>query len=435
MSSNDSLVSQLLGTDKFSDKQVAETLTALVEHGVERRASDIHIEPHERFVLVRYRIDGSLMGIHKLPRPALGSLLSQLKGLAKLDVQETHMPQEGEYEQTVDGKRVAVRLSTMPVFGGEKAVLHLTQEQGAPIDLKTLGFWGTGLTALKNVLASPSGLVLVSGPKHSGVSTTLFSLLQDLNSPVHNIATIEPTAKHRLPGVNHTYLTNGMSTIEALNAALKQDPNVIMIDSLHGGSEAKQAIHAATKGHLILAGLHEDNSISAVLRLRHSGSEAFLLASALRVSVGQRLVRRLCPDCRERYSLSHEERQHLADSFGITNASAYKHLNELERTITDSSELSSTPTQITHLWRPSENGCNTCHHTGYHGRVAIVEVLKNTTTLHKALLSPDPPSPTQLHKAILKDGFIPMGLDGLVKALRGQTTISEVLRQLVVDSS
>jgi type II secretory ATPase GspE/PulE/Tfp pilus assembly ATPase PilB-like protein len=434
MGSKDSLMGRLLsGAEKFTDKQVAETVTMLVEHGVKRGASDLHVEPHERFVLVRYRIDGSLRGIHKLPRSALGTMMSELKKLADLNVQENHAPQEGEYTQQVGDQRVDVRVSTMPVFGGEKAVLHLTLEPGKPVDLTTLGFWGDGLRTLEAVLANPHGLVLVAGPRHSGVASTLFSLVTSLNTPMVSIATVETGQKHRVPGVNQTYLTGGMSTFEGLRASLKQDPNIIMIGNLSDGNSAELAVHAATTGHLLLAGLHAENSLSAILRLRHTGVEPFLLVTALKASIGQRLVRKLCPDCRERYQLSDEERKQLETSFGIATPSARKRVHELERAAAptifgDVKQVNSSPSAVTHLWRPSQSGCDNCEHSGYKGQTAIVEVLGNTEALHKALLGHEVVSASTLHAAVLKDGFVPMALDGLVKALRGQTTVAEVLR-------
>lgn len=427
---------RLLGNaEKFTDKQVAETLTMLVEHGVKRGASDIHIEPHERFVLVRYRIDGALRGVHKLPRAALGLVLSQLKTLAGLNKQETQTPQEGSYTVEVGNRSIEVRLATMPVFAGEKAVLHLTREHGNPVDLAELGFWGEGLALLKSVLANPHGLIVVAAPRHSGASTTLFSLLKDLNSPLLSIATVETEAKHRLPGVNQTYLTGHLTTQMGLQAVMKQDPNVIMIDNLPDGPSSEIAVHAATTGHMVLAGLHAENSITALLQLRHSGIQPFLLVTALRADIGQRLVRRLCPECRQRYAVKDEERELLQDIFGMTSPSARKRLHELERAAApaifgDVKQLNSTPVQITHLWRPNEAGCEACDHTGYKGRTAIVEILANTDTLHKAMLGKEILTAGAIQTMVLKDGFIPMGLDGLVKALRGQTTAVEVLRAM-----
>jgi type II secretory ATPase GspE/PulE/Tfp pilus assembly ATPase PilB-like protein len=434
MGAKDSFMGRLLGNaDKFTDKQVAETLALLVRHGIERSASDIHIEPHERFVLVRYRIDGALRGVHKLPRASLSTVMAQLKSLAGMHAEDATTPQEGEYSMEAGDKTAQISVTTMPVYGGEKAVLHLTLEHSQTNSLQELGFWGEGLDTLQTILANPHGLVTVAGPRHSGISSTLFSMLQALNSPMASIATIESGPRHRLPGVAQTYLANGMSTLEGLQATLKQDPNVVMVDNLPDGPTAELALHAAATGHTILAGLHADSAITAALRLRHIGTEPFLLASALRASIGQRLVRKLCPDCRERYTLTDEEREAIESSFGISSTAARKRIHELEQASAptifgDVKQLSSTPTHIAYAWRPKESGCDNCEHTGYQGRTAVVEVLRNTEALHKALLSRDVVSANVLQVALIKEGFIPMALDGLVKALRGQTTIAEVLR-------
>lgn len=434
----DGLMGRLLGNaDKFTGKQIAETLTMLVAHGIKRGASDIHIEPHDRFVLVRYRIDGGLRGIHKLPRTSLSVVMAQLKELADLHTQETHTPQEGTYTLAVDGQDVAVRVSTMPVYGGEKAVLHLSVTHGAPIALEDLGFWEQGLQTLQEVLTSPAGLVLVAGPKHSGITSTLFSMVNALSSPLVSIATVEAHHKHRLPGINQTYLgdAHALTAENALKAVLKQDPNIVMLGNVPDGPTIVQAVHAATTGHLVLAGMHADTASQAVLRVRAANTEPFLLVTCLRASIGQRLVRTLCPDCRERYALDTDEQKELARSFAITTASAYKKIHELEAQAApaifgDVKQLGSTPNSITHLWRPSAIGCETCDRTGYSGRTAIVEVLGNTPGIHKILMDQTVPSPTALQTAAIKDGFVPMALDGLVKALRGQTTIAEVLKAI-----
>jgi type II secretory ATPase GspE/PulE/Tfp pilus assembly ATPase PilB-like protein len=423
---------------KFTDKQVAETLQMLVEHGVQRGASDIHIEPHERFVLVRYRIDGALRGVHKLPRTALAAILAQLKTLADLRVDEMAAPQEGTYSVSTGGKQVGVRVATMPVIGGEKVVLHLSLERGKPLDLEHLGFWGDGLRTLQTVLAQPHGLMVVAAPRHGGGATTMFSMLANLNSPLVSIATVEAHSKHRLPGVNQTYLHAGMSTHVGLQAALKQDPNIVMVADVADATTAELAVHAATTGHFLLAGVHADGAIAALLRLRAAGVEPFLLVTALRAAVGQRLVRTLCTNCRERYALSTEEQRELAKRFGISGAAAFKRVHELERAASpaifgDVKQLSSTPAAITHLWRTSATGCETCDHNGYNGRTAITEVLQNTTGVQKALLGREILSAAELQAAAVKDGFMPMALDGLVKALRGQTAIAEVLHAVATD--
>ncbi|HSW98852.1 MAG TPA: ATPase, T2SS/T4P/T4SS family [Candidatus Saccharimonadales bacterium] len=441
MGAKDLFTGRLLGNaQKFTDKQVAETLVMLVQHGVARGASDIHIEPHERFVLVRYRIDGALHGVHKLPRPALPAILAQLKALAGLQVDETAAPQEGGYALDVNGKRVDVRVSTMPVISGEKVVLHLGLEQGKPLPLEGLGFWGAGLEVLQTVLARPHGLVVVAAPRHGGRSSTLFSLLVALNNPLVSIATVEAHPKYRLAGINQTYLSGGMAPHTSLLAALKQDPNIVMVSDVPDSATAGLAVHAATTGHLLLAGVHADGAITAVLRLRAAGVEPFLLATAFKAAVGQRLVRTLCPDCRERYNLSKEEQAELSLRFGIATAAAFKRVHELERSVApgifgDVKQLSSTPSAITSLWRASSTGCDTCERTGYNGRTAITEVLPANAALQKALLARDTPSISELQAIAVKEGFVPMALDGLVKALRGETTIGEVLHAVAPDAA
>lgn len=437
MGTKDTLVGRLLGNaEKFSDKQIAETIDMLVEHGFTRGASDIHIEPHDLFVLVRYRIDGTLRGIHKLPRQALAGVMAQLKKMANLQVQESRMPQDGQYDIRIGASDVTVHVSVMPVYGGEKAVLHLIARTSKLEPLEPLGFWGDGLRTLQSVLTTPHGLVLVAGPRHSGVSSTMFSLLSQLNTPLVGIATVETRVKHRLRGASQTYVhQNGLNSYDGLQAALRQDPNIIMINDLQGANTAELAVHTATTGHLMLVGLHADGAIAAALRMRVTGVEPFLLVTGLRASVGQRLVRRLCPMCRERYTLSTEELQQFEQSFGIRTPAARARVHELERqalaaNIGDSKLGNTTGANITHAWRASAEGCGNCNHSGYAGRTSLVEVLPSSDTLHKVLMDPEIPSVALIQKAVLKEGFIPMALDGLIKSLRGETTPADVLRTI-----
>jgi len=411
MGTKDGLMGRLLGNaEKFSEKQVAETLDLLVSHGLQRGASDIHIEPHDRFVLVRYRIDGSLRGVHKLPRAALELLMTELKTRAALRAQDVVLPQEGHYDvATDDGRQVTANVSTMPVYGGEKAVLHLSVQAGKPRELE------------------------VAGPRHNGVGSTLFSLLDLLNSPMVSIATVEGHPKHRLPGTSQTYLSaSGMNYHAGLQAALKQDPNIIMLSDLPDSGTAELAIHAATTGHLVIVGIHAEGALAAALRVRVAGIEPFLLATGLRATIGQRLVRRLCTQCRERRLITAEEQHLLKDAFGVATSAAHKRLHQLEAQAAaggmgDPKQLNTSTTQVSHLWRKSTEGCHVCDHTGYNGQIALVEVLANTENVQKGILDRGVASVPALQKLAVKDGFVPMALDGLVKALRGQIDIQEVL--------
>jgi type IV pilus assembly protein PilB len=360
--------------------------------------------------------------------------MAELKTRAALRAHDAILPQEGHYDvATDDGRQVTVNVATMPVFGGEKAVLHLSLQAGKPRELETAGFWGDGLKTLQSILATPHGLVVVSGPRHNGVGSTLFSLLDLLNSPMVSIATVEGQPKHRLPGTSQTYLSaSGMNYHAGLQAALKQDPNIIMLSDLPDAHTAELAIHAATTGHLVLVGIHAEGAIAAALRMRVAGIEPFLLATGLRATIGQRLVRRLCTNCRERHLITAEEQHLLKDAFGVNTAAAHKKLHALEAQAAaggmgDPKHLNTSGTHVSHLWRKSTEGCHACDHTGYNGQIALVEVLANTENVQKGILDRDVTSVPALQKLAVKDGFVPMALDGLVKALRGQTDIREVL--------
>jgi type IV pilus assembly protein PilB len=430
----DGILGRLVGNAaKYSDKQVAETLAMIIEHGVKRGASDIHIEPRDMYVQVRYRINGGLRSVHKLPHAAMDKFMAQLKTMANLNIQENIAPQEGSFSQTAEGHKVDVDVYIMPVFSGEKAVLHITKERGKPQSLEALGFWGQSLTTLQDILARPYGLLPVSGPKHSGVASTLFAMLDSLNNPLINIATVETSIKYRLHGINQTFTNNIMSISDVLKAALKQDPNVIMLSDLPDRESTDLAVHAATTGHLILTGTHSSDSLHAIIRLQSSdGVEPFLLATALRASIGQRLVRTLCANCRERYKPSPIEQKEILNAVGLGAASGMKQLHQLENTAAPAifgsvKQLGTTPSTIQYLWKASQHGCEECDYSGYNGQTAIVEVLDNNDVLKKALLSREPISVNKLQQELIKSGFVPMAVDGLVKALLGQTSIAEIL--------
>lgn len=437
MSVKDAITARLLGnSERFSDKQVSDTLQLLVAHGVRRGANAIHLEPHDRFVLARYRIDGVLRGIHKLPPDAAPVLIKKLKQLADLDPNETNRPQEGHYMAEAKGRTIGVRVATMPVLGGEKAVLHLAATTDSPGSLQELGFWGANLEALHLALAHPHGLITVAGPKHSGKSTTLYAMLELLNNPTHSIATIEEHATRQLPGASQTYVhaRSGTTLFDALQAVLHQDPNIIMIGNLPTKATAELAIHSAVTGQLLLTEVYADGAVTSALHLRAQGIEPFLLVSALKLCIGQRLARRICPTCRERYALTETERRELEKQFGLTTLVLPK-LNELERQAKQAGlggdqPLNTNAQAITHLWRAKNGGCNDCDRTGFQGRIALTEVLTNGELIQKQLLKHDMPTVSELHKTALKSGFIPIGLDGLVKALRGETSAFEVLRAI-----
>lgn len=438
MGVKDSFLGRLLGNaDKFSDEQVVQTIHMLIEHAVKYRASDIHIEPHDRFILVRYRINSVLRGMHKLPVGAKAIVLEQVKKLAHLNIEEDTLPQEGNYAALVGEDQFEVQVNTLPVVGGEKIVLHLSRRLSKPPTLEKLGFWGQGLQELRTALSHTHGLLVVATPRRNGKTTTMHSMLQTLNTPSVSIATVENAIEYHLTGASQTKVRpqHGVTFHEGLQAALNQDPNIVMVSSLADKQTTDLAIQAAASGHLVIAGSHADSSTAALTHLRSMCEEPFLLATAVRIAVSQRLLRQLCPECRERYIPSQEQIGELEKTFGIASAAARRKVHELEQRasadgIDTNRHVNTTPSRITSLWRANDEGCEACNHSGYQGSVAIVEVLTVREELQKGLL--DHLSARKLHGIALKEGFVPLGLDGLVKALRGQTTVQEVLRTVVL---
>lgn len=438
MSVRDVITSRVLRstTVTFSDSQVGDTLQMLIAHGVQQGANTIHIEPQNGAVLVRYRIDGTLRGFHRLPLTAGIVLAEKLKRLADLEASESSSPQEGHFTTEVEERPVYVRISLMPVLGGEKAVLHLMPEQATHADLASLGFWGKNLDILREVLARPQGLITVAGPKHSGKTATLYSMVQMLHTPGHSIATIEEHRTHRVSGVSQSYVhpRGGTTFLKGLQAVLQQDPNIILIGNLPDKATTELAVHAAGTGHLLLAELHADDAVTSALHLRAMNTSPFLLATALRATVAQRLVRKLCPHCRQRYELDDAKRRKLEKAFGITPAARLR-IVELERAARAAglgNEETANEHGISYIWRATAGGCGHCNRTGYKGLLAINEVLHNDEAIQKKLLASGDVTPPELHRTALKNGFIPMGLDGLVKALQGLTTLPEVLRAVSI---
>lgn len=429
MGVKDSFLSRLLGNaDKFTDAQITQTIDLLIASGVERGASDIHIEPHAEFVWVRYRIGGQLHGLHKLPLGALTSLLIRLKELAEVNP-AISVPQEGTFQAKIKGQPVAVRLAAMPVVGGEKVVLHLSAGTHAPTDLRQLGFWGVGLSGIESALARAFGLVIVASPKHSGRPATLYSLLELVHTPGVSVMTVEDPIEHRLNGVTQT--SAGGSIANGLKAVLNQDPNIVMVSDLPDLPAAALAVQAGTNGHLIVAGMHAESAPHAIARLKHMGVEPFLLAASLKVAISQHTARKLCLKCRERYVPAPAQAAHLDKLFGMKSPAAKQRIHTLEQQaahegIGKGQPLSTTSGRITHLWRPGANGCDACHHSGYSGHTLLTEVIVSGSHLHDALMKSSAVS--VLHAAAVKDGFVPLGLDGLIKSLRGETTITEVLK-------
>ena len=420
--------------DVAEDSPIAQTVNLIIEYGVKSGASDIHIEPRENNVVVRYRVDGILREANRLPRKVLGALVSRIKILSNLKIDEHRAPQDGRFKVQFAGQVFALRVSTLPIVDGEKVVMRILNESGKPATLEELGYWGNSLKSLNHAIVQPHGMVLVTGPTGSGKSTSLFSSLSILNKPTVNISTIEDPIEYKIVGANQTQVNPqaNMTFSGGLRALLRQDPNIIMVGEIRDGETAGLAVQAALTGHLVFSTLHTNNAATCLPRLLDMNIEPFLIASTVRVIVGQRLVRKLCPDCRIAIKPDQATLADLSKAFNLDKPGAMAHLHELEKQAIseqlggDTTEPGTTGKTIASLWQAHDEGCDTCNHTGYKGRMGIYEVLENNEAIQKLIVSGA--TSDTIEQTAIEHSMVTMQVDGVIKALRGMTTIEEILR-------
>ena len=419
--------------DVGENSPIAQTINLLLEYAIRSHASDIHIEPREDYVQIRYRIDGVLKEVNRLPRNVHAALVSRVKILSNLKIDERRVPQDGRFKVKVSGKQYALRVSTLPITDGEKIVMRILDESNQAVTLTELGYWGYAYQAINDAITQPHGMILVTGPTGSGKSTSLFSMLSQLNKPDVNISTIEDPVEYRMAGVNQTQTNEaaGMTFAHGLRALLRQDPNIIMVGEIRDGETANLGIQAALTGHLVFSTLHTNNAATALPRLLDMDIEPFLIASVMRSIIGQRLVRRLDQTTRVAYQPTDQEKQAIFELFNIESAESFKHIHELEKQaaaqgIGGNAPLSTTPTGINTLYKAVETEDQAGKHDGFKGRIGIYEVLSNTTAVQKLITASATSS--QIQQQAISEGMITMQTDGLIKALRGETTVEEVLR-------
>jgi len=421
-------------SDLAEDSPVAKTVTLLLEYAVKAGASDVHIEPREEFVQVRYRVDGVLRQANKLPKKVQAALVSRIKILANLKIDERRVPQDGRFKITHAGKTFALRVSTLPIADGEKVVIRLLDESNKAQTLEELGFWGSALKTINNAIVQPHGMILVTGPTGSGKSTTLFSVLSLLNKFTVNISTVEDPIEYKIVGANQTQVNPkaGMTFASGLRALLRQDPNIIMVGEVRDGETANMAVQASLTGHLVFSTLHTNNAATCLPRLLDMGVEPFLIASTVRAVIGQRLVRNLCQECKEQYKPDEHEVGELQKVFELDEAANMKALHELEKAAKNEeiggkdTELGSTEKNIATLYKPKDGGCDACGGSGYRGRIGIYEVLENTEAIQQLIMQNG--TSEKIQEQAISGGMFTMQIDGLVKALRGMTSVQEILR-------
>ena len=415
------------------DSPIAQTVNLLLEYAIRSNASDIHIEPREQFVQVRYRIDGVLKEVNRLPKNVLGALVSRIKILSNLKIDERRIPQDGRFKIKVAGKQYALRVSTLPIADGEKVVMRILDESNQAVTLEQLGYWGHSLAVINQALTEPNGMILVTGPTGSGKSTSLFSVLSMLNTPEVNISTIEDPVEYKIPGVNQTQTNSkaGMTFASGLRALLRQDPNIIMVGEIRDGETANLGVQAALTGHLVFSTLHTNNAATCLPRLLDMGIEPFLIASTVKAVVGQRLVRRLCMNCRQSYVPNQTEVAEIVRLFHLAPGQDFYYIHQLEaqaivQKVGGETPWGTTDTTIATLWQPNPNGCDECNHTGFKGRVGIYEVLGTSREIQKMIIGGN--TSNEIQDQAVAEGMTTMLTDGLIKAIRGNTTVEEVLR-------
>ncbi len=398
------------------DLPIVRIVDSLLRHAIVQGASDVHIEPMEGQVLVRYRIDGMLHDAMTLPKIAAPAIVARIKVLSDLKLDEKRLPQDGRFKMETEAERVSFRVSILPTFYGEKIVMRLLREGGGGFTLEALGFHGETLERIHAALKTTTGIILISGPTGSGKTTTLYTMMDIVNTPDVNISTIEDPIEYQMKRVNQTQVNPaiGFTFAEGLRSLVRQDPDIIMVGEIRDNETASLAINAALTGHLVLSTIHTNSAAGAIPRLIDMGVEPFLLASTIRIIVGQRLVRKFC-DGKEQYALDASERDKIApkESFDtVLNA-----LTE-EKLVKKGTAIDDVP-----FYHPKESA--ECA-DGYKGRIGIHEVLAVSPAIKEIMLHQM--TTDAIEDQARRESMLTMFEDGLYKAARGITSVEEVLR-------
>ncbi len=393
------------------DAPVAKIVEVILRNAIEGLASDIHIEPLEDSVRVRYRQDGILHNSLVLPKKIGPAIVSRVKILSNLKIDEKRKPQDGRFRVIEKGKQIDLRVSSLPVSMGEKVVMRVLDKEKGLIDLDDLGVRGRNYKIVKDSIAEPYGMILITGPTGSGKSTTLYSILKLLNKEGVNIVTLEDPVEYAIEGVNQSQVKPeiGYDFASGLRSILRQDPDIIMVGEIRDKETAELAVHAALTGHVVLSTLHTNDSIGAIPRFIDMGVEAFLISSSLRIIVAQRLVRRICPHCKEEVQVS--------EVMKVTMEKILSQIPEEERKDIDLKNG---------IKAYKGKGCPKCGGSGTKGRIGIFEVFYLDAEV--ADLLGEKVEEDDLRKVAKKQGMITMKQDGMLKVLGGETTMEEVER-------
>jgi len=395
-----------------AEAPIAKIVNTILDYAVRSRASDVHIEPMEENVRVRYRIDGILQEKYILPRNVLEAVVSRIKILANLKIDEKRIPQDGRFNINVEGSEVDLRISTLPVSYGEKVVMRLLRKASKVPSLPDLGLRGLALKNLIEAIERPHGIILVVGPTGSGKTTTLYSVLDKVATSRVNVVTIEDPVEYQMKGVNQVQVNvqAGLTFASALRSFLRQDPNIMMVGEIRDTETAELAVNAALTGHLVFSTLHTNDASGAAPRMMDMGVEPFLLTSALTCVVAQRVLRKVCPHCHQDMEIPPDKEAEMKMTLGPI----YEMIEERWKK------------EGKKMTIPKIVGCDKCNNTGYFGRIAIYEVMPITEKISKLIV--EKASASDIQKQAISEGMLTMKQDGYVKVLEGVTSIDEVLR-------
>ena len=424
---NASMISEEKGDEGNLEKiaqglPIIRIVDTLIKHAIIQNASDIHIEPDEKEVRIRYRIDGILHEAMTLPKQVREGIVARIKVLSNLKLDEHRIPQDGRFKIEKEGIKISFRVSILPIFDGEKIVMRLLNENSKGLTLEAMGLIGKALEAIHREIKRPNGMILVTGPTGSGKTTTLYTVMDILNTPEVNISTVEDPVEYRMTRINQTQIHPkvGLTFAAGLRSLLRQDPDIIMVGEIRDKETMEMAIQAAMTGHLVLSTLHTNSAAGTLPRLIDMGAEPFLVASTVNVIIAQRLVRKLCNDCKEEYILEKKELETLMNNYDMNNILEILRKNE---TTKDKIKEKDSWSDIKFY---KSKGCNQCNGEGYRGRNGIFEVLEVDEEIRKMISQNS--SSEELEKKSKENGMLSMIEDGFQKAILGITSIEEILR-------
>ncbi len=394
----------------LEEAPIIKIVDVIMSNAIEGNASDIHVEPSEKDVRVRYRIDGILHTSLMLPKSIHSAIISRIKILSNLKIDESRLPQDGRFHMEAGKKSVDLRVSILPLIYGEKIVMRILDKTTNAPTLEQLGIRGRALNWIKENIKKTHGIFLITGPTGSGKSTTLYSILSILNTPTVNIITLEDPVEYFIEGVNQSQINSdiGLTFASGLRSILRQDPNIVMVGEIRDKETAEIAVHAALTGHLLFSTLHTNNAVGAMPRMIDMGIEPFLLTASVNLVMAQRLVRKVCPDCKKETELAKPVEEELRKGLENIPEDYFEGFDKNDLKVFKG------------------EGCEKCGHTGYVGRFGIYETLPVTPEIQEMILSKL--STKKVYEAGLKIGMITMKQDGIIKVLRGETTMEEVIR-------